>query len=46
MKSNRNYQAYKQVRKGWGELKPTERVVPSQKPYKRREKFQRDFLAE
>ena len=31
--------AYKSVRKTWGELNPTTRVVDSKKGYRRHEKF-------
>jgi hypothetical protein len=35
--------AYKSVRKGWGDLKPTNRVVESKKNYHRKAKFQKNY---
>lgn len=44
-KQNSNYEAYKSVRKSWGSMNPTERVVPAKgkNAYKRKDKYKKDW---
>jgi hypothetical protein len=43
MKMTNQYEAFKAIRKTWGEMSPVTRVVKSKKPYSRKDKFKKDF---